>query len=407
MWLKRNAFIFCVILYICSLFFYELGKAWLSVAMISLLIASFLQEPLKQHWKHFLSNRSFLWLTVSVLILPLYFFNSTDVAYYAERLQIRAPFLALPFAFAGIVSLSERTYHKLLTLFVFVAFLVTCGTFLNYLLNQELINESYLRAKVMPSILNHVRLSIMLAMAAYLSYYLFKSNFIWKFKEEKWIFFGISVSLFLFVHFYSVRSGLIALYAAIIVEMIYYIHATRKYKMVSLLLILLVVLLVGAIRFIPTLNNKWTNTLADLRVYQTHAYPNFNSLTTRFISYDAAMAIFKESPWIGCGLGDIKQQSDTYFREHYPMIDTPILPHNQFLFCLASMGIVGIVVFCFSFFAPLLVKQNWSNKILIVHYVILFLSFQTEPMLETQLGVAYSLLFILLPLTQQKIQQQE
>ncbi len=402
MWLKRNFFICCLILYICSLFFYEQGKAWLSIAMFGLLFASFFQDSLYVHWNHFIANKSYVWITLSVFILPLYLFNSSDLHYYYERVQIRAPFFVLPFAFAGISTLSIRSYQKLLSLFVLLSITVALGTFVNYLFHIDTINESYLRAKVMPSILNHVRLSIMLAMGAYISFYLFRENFAWKYKFERWILLGIAACLFLFVHFYSVRSGLIALYAAVFVEIAYYIYKSRNYVKAGLIIFILGSSLLVAVKYVPTLNNKWTNTLVDLNVYQTQGYPNFNSLTTRLISYDAAITIFKASPLLGCGLGDIKTETDNYFKEFYPMIDTPILPHNQFLFCLAAMGIIGLVFFCLTFFFPLFKKRNWSNRILIVHYTILFLSFQTEPMLETQLGVAYSLLFILLPLTQRQ-----
>lgn len=370
--------------------------------MFGLVFSSFAQESLRNHWNYFVANKSYVWLTLSVFILPLYFLNSSDLHYYGERVLIRVPFLVLPFAFAGITLLSGRAYQKLLCLFAFLAFVVALGTFINYLFNIDAINESYLRAKVMPSILNHVRLSIMLAMGAYIAFYLFREKFTWRFPFERWIYLAMAASLFLFVHFYSVRSGLIALYAAVIVEMGYYVYKSRNYAKTGVIVVILISSLLFAVRFVPTLNNKWINTVADLHVYQTKAYPNFNSLTTRLISYDAAIAIFKESPWLGCGLGDIKAQTDSYFKERYPVIETPILPHNQFLFYLAAMGIVGFLFFCFTFFYPLFQKRNWSNRILIVHYAILFLSFQTEPMLETQLGVAYSLFFILLPLTQSR-----
>lgn len=400
MWLKRNSFVFCAIVFICSLFFYELGKAWLSVSMFGIVFSSFFQEPLRNHWNIFVSNKSYVWITLSILILPLYFLNSTDIHYYGERVLMRVPFLVLPFAFAGLTLLYNKAYQKLLCLFVLLSFVVALGTFVNYLFHIDAINESYLRAKVMPSILNHVRLSIMLAMGAYIAFYLFREKFVWKFGVERWVYLGIAMLLFLFVHFYSVRSGLIALYSAVFVEIGYYVYKTGNYTRMVFLILLLFSSLFLAVKFVPTLNNKWVNTVTDLHVYQTKAYPNFNSLTTRLISYDAAIVIFKKSPWLGCGLGDIKTEMDNYFKEFYPMIDTPILPHNQFLFCLASMGIVGFLFFCFTFFYPLFQKRNWSNRILIVHYVILFVSFQTEPMLETQLGVAYSIFFILLPLTQ-------
>lgn len=402
MYWKRASFIFCLVVYFFALFFYEYGKAWISVAMFGLLLSSFLQSPIREHFEDFWNQKSLVVLTFSVFILPLYLLNSSDLHYYFERVQIRAPFLALPFAFAALTSITKHLYHKLLSIFVVLCFVVALGTFIHYLLNIETVNESYLRAKVMPSVLNHVRLSIMIAMGAYLSFYLFRENFSWYHTFERWIFLVIALSLFVFVHLYSVRSGLIALYVAVLVEIGYYVYSTQNYKRSIGILSILLLSAFLSVRFVPTLNNKWVNTLADLKVYQMKGYPNYNSLTTRFISYEAAIAIVKEAPVLGCGLGDIKAESDQYFRTHYPVIDIPILPHNQFLFWLAATGLVGLLFFSATFFFPLFQRRNWSNKILIVHYAILFFSFQTEPMLETQLGVAYSLLFILLPLTQIK-----
>jgi O-antigen ligase len=206
--------------------------------------------------------------------------------------------------------------------------------------------------------------------------------------------------LFLFLHLYSVRSGLVAIYSIIIVELIVQAIRTKRYLLLSGMVSGLFLLFTIAVKFVPTLNNKWVNTTADIQTYLSKGYPNYNSLTTRLISYDAAIAIFRKEPILGCGLGDIKDETDTYFRTNYPMIDIPILPHNEFLFYLAATGIVGLLVFCFTFYFPLFYKRNWRNKILLMQYVVLTVSFMTEPMLETQLGMAFSLLFIMLPLTQ-------
>jgi O-antigen ligase len=279
---------------------------------------------------------------------------------------------------------------------------VACITFGNYLIHYDLINASYLQAKVMPTLINHVRFSIMMAMGCYLSYYLFKKEFVLKFPFEKWIYVGISLFLFIFIHIYSVRSGLLAIYGIILTELIIYIIKSRNYWKPALLAGSLGLILIVLINLTPTLRNKWINTKADISTYLNKGYPNYSSLTTRFISYDAAVSIFSQNIWLGCGLGDIKAESDRYFKTHYPEIDIPILPHNQFLFCLAATGIIGLVLFLITFFYPVFYKRNWKNEVLLMQFVVLFLSFQTEPMLETQLGLAYALLFILLPLTQRE-----
>jgi O-antigen ligase len=238
----------------------------------------------------------------------------------------------------------------------------------------------------------------MAAMACYISYYLMQQKQQATNQTESWIWMGVLVYLIIFLHLFSVRSGLIAFYGVVAVEL--WLNVKQKIGMRKVVFIFtgLLLFLIASIRFIPTLNNKWVNTIADVRVYQNHGYANFNSLTTRFISYEAAITIFKENPLVGCGLGDVKDKTDQYFIEHYPEVETPILPHNQFLFMLAATGLIGMSLFIFLFYSPLLYKSNRRNSLLVVHYVILTLSFMTEPMLETQLGMGYSILFIMLPL---------
>ena len=90
---------------------------------------------------------------------------------------------------------------------------------------------------------------------------------------------------------------------------------------------------------------------------------------------------------------------ERYNRDHPTIAEqNQIIPHNQFIYYLAATGILGVLIFCASFFYPLL--YVWKEKIFsaMVNYIIATLSFMVEPTLETQLGVAVAVTFILLPL---------
>lgn len=399
--LKKQLPVFFLFLLVLSLYLHEMSKALLSISMIGFVLSVFVASGPGAVLKSFIRNKSFVFLALCFIGLLLSYFNSEDSAYYFGRLQIKLPLLLLPIAFAGVV-IDKRKYSTILAFYVLLTFLVAGITFGNYLVNYVSINDSYLKAKVMPTIINHVRFSIMMAMGCYLAYFLYKTGFIFKYSVERWVYLSIVVLLFIFIHIYSVRSGLLALYGIIMIEITIYIVKSKNYWKPALLTGGLAAILIALINLVPTLGNKWINTKEDISVYINNGSPNYNSLTTRAVSYDAALNIFKQHVWFGCGLGNIKKETDLFFHTHYPEIETPILPHNQFLFYLAATGIVGTVFFCVTFFFPLFYKKNRKNEILLIQYVILFLSFQTEPMLETQLGMAYATIFILLPLTQRQ-----
>jgi multidrug transporter EmrE-like cation transporter len=61
-----------------------------------------------------------------------------------------------------------------------------------------------------------------------------------------------------------------------------------------------------------------------------------------------------------------------------------------------------MLLLSFAFFYPIFYFGSSIPTILLAHLLVLFVSFQTEPMIETQLGVAYSIWFWLLPMCRAK-----
>jgi O-antigen ligase len=377
-----------------------MARALVSISMIGILGSIILFNNPKMLLINYFKNIPLLVFSGIFFSLFIFFINSQNSNYAINRVEIKAPIFVLAIAFATIGKIQIRLYKMYLSFFVLLCLLSTFYTISKYLISYDLITESYLKAKIMPSIINHVRYSVVIAMGTYISYYLYIDYKLLA-KKFRYFFLATAFILFIFLHIYSVRSGLVAIYGAVFIEILRYAYKSQKKIRVFSLFLGISIFIISAINLIPTLQNKWINTKLDIMTYYNGGYPNFNSLTTRFISYDAAISIFKEHPLFGCGIGDIKNETDNYFHQYYPMIEIPILPHNQFLFYLAGTGIFGLILFCFCFYFPLFYNNNWRNKILLTHYVMLTLSFMTEPMLETQLGVAFSLLFIFLPLSQE------
>jgi O-antigen ligase len=99
---------------------------------------------------------------------------------------------------------------------------------------------------------------------------------------------------------------------------------------------------------------------------------------------------------IGCGLGDIRDLNTQIFREKYPDVTKPIIPHNQFLYLLAATGILGFLLFLILWIFPLWKFKKIAHPFLWGIYTLMLLAFQVEAVLETQLGVAFCIFLILL-----------
>jgi O-antigen ligase len=339
-------------------------------------------------------------LTFWVLLPSVFYSDNTQFLF--QKWQIAVPYLLLPLALVKIPIFSKTHFYRLYLLYFSSVFLICVFAFVNYLLNQAVINQMYLESKVMPTLVSHhPTFSLMIVFACYVGYYLFQQDGILLFKNEKKLLLVGGIFLFIFLHIFSVRSGLLALYALLFMELLRIAVQTKQVKKV-LIAGLLFIVIGGATMFLsPTVSNKITNTTQDLSNYKNNGSANNQSLSSRIISYKNAFRIAQESSiWFGCGLGDIDDLNQAIFAKEYPDVSKPIDPHNQFLYYYAALGIVGLLIFTLSFYFPLVYKKAYQNRLLFAHYFILTIGFMFEAPFANQLGVAYSAIFIMLPLHQ-------
>jgi len=379
----------------------ESARAFLSIAM-ALLIGVYFYESIRFGKKNQFGKyiRALLVMATGFVVLyALQFYQSENIDALWVRIVIKLPFVILALAVIYAKPIQSSHYYLILKSFVLVVFCVSLLMFINYLFNIEAINTLYAQSSVMPGIINHIRFSIMLAFSVYITYYLlfgtttFEPN-----SKTRKLFMFIFIFLILFVHLYSVRGGILALYTLAAYEFSRTVFTRangKKYIGYSLLILFL---LVVSLFTVPTIKNKLDITLLELQQYSDGKNLNHNSLGKRFASYEIAWDIFKQSPALGCGIGDYEMLNKQMFQQWFPEVEVPILAHNQFLYFLAASGLVGLLIFGLTFFYALLNTRVKYPRLFIAHLLVLFVSFQTEPMLETQLGVAYSALFWILPL---------
>lgn len=375
----------------------EKAPALLSIGMAGQVLSILLLTHPKKLFQAFIKEKSMWIFSISFLFLLLSFFYSTNLPHLLERLKIKVPFLAYALIWPSIGLLSKKQKQLIFYAFTGIVSLTALGILINYLLHFDEINQLYLESKIMPGPINHIRFSLLVVFAICFIYHHIRHELLLQSSVHTKILTGVGIFLMVFLHIYSVRSGLLALYAILFIALINYVVTTKNFKHVMVSMLVIVGIGISSFMISPTMRNKLINTQQDVNVYTNAEDPNYNSLATRMVSYKTGLEIFKEHALFGCGQGDIEDLNAALFKRDYPSVITPIIPHNQFIYYLAATGIVGLIIFALSFTAPLWVNGFYKFEFMQLSYATLILAFQFEAMIETQVGVATTIVMVFIP----------
>ena len=373
------------------------SKFLLTLGMVALVALGLIQKDLKTVWQNFISDKALLTLTSIFLIVLISGLYSENITYLLERLRIKLPFLLLPIALAGLPKFTDKQYFSLLYLFI-ASIIISCiGVGINYAMNFDAINYNIGRSGSIPTPINHIRFSLLVALSFFASVYLYHKNFYLKFPSEKYLLLACALFLLVFVHILSVRSGILALYLAGFALIVRYILLTKRYLIGGIMMLAIIALPILAFQFSPGFRAQ--------AYLMRHNYIEFfirknvgeYSDTQRLASYQMAIEAAKSSPLIGVGAGDIKDATEAAYAAHYPTLDAK-LPHNQFLFFYTATGLIGLVLFTIAFFIPLFDKKRYLDTLFLAFYAIVFTSFMVENTLETAIGAAFFMVFLLIML---------
>ena len=151
-----------------------------------------------------------------------------------------------------------------------------------------------------------------------------------------------------------------------------------------------------AFKTLPSLQSKINYSLWDYGKYKEGRAENYSD-SERIISIMAGMEIYKQSPIIGVGAGDLKDELRAYYTKEHPKLKMK-LPHNQFVTVAASYGLVGLLFFLISIFSPLVYKKNYKNLFFLAFNLFVFGSMLFESTLDTNYGITIYLVFLLIGL---------
>lgn len=382
----------------------------LSLCMFGFGVLAFFQiqfKPFRVQWrpKFIHEFRQFQkeppWYALSLIffIVLLSGLYSDDTAYWLERLRIKVPFLLLPLAFYLIPSIGRATYHKILLAFLAIMCLSSLPIAFDMMREYSQMVLRLQQGQPIPTPGNHIRYSLLLALASLTGVLLLVDQTLTKTKLLRRTLIAVSIYLFIFIHLLAVRSGIAALY---LTSLFFLLRAFwhPRYKVLALgLLVVMILTPVFAYFAIPSFQNRINYMMRDFSQYQSQKWDAYSD-AERILSIRTGLDIAAEHPALGVG-ADLKSQMKERFHKTYDKYSF-IMPHNQFVSVLASHGILGLFLFIIAILAPIWPGAHWDNHYFIALHGIIFSSFLVENTIETSVGVAIYLFFLLVGLNHMK-----
>ena len=135
--------------------------------------------------------------------------------------------------------------------------------------------------------------------------------------------------------------------------------------------------------------------LWEIDQYRQGNNPQGYSVAQRLLYLKAAYSIIREYPVFGTGTGDVQNEFNQYYEEHYPEISQRWRgrAHNQYVTFLLTFGIIGFIIAMVSIFLPPWMEKSWRSYFFIVFFLIALLSMLNEDTLETHTGVSFIMYF--------------
>lgn len=296
---------------------------------------------------------------------------------------IMAPLLVMPFAFSVLPKLRRKDLTLIIFTFSILLLINSSIILLEELSNVKFLIKKISTGKSFETPIHHIRYTLLISLCSWTLLYIAYTEERSKFRN---IFIFLGVFFALILHVFAVKTGLLSWYiiAFVFIALQILKKGFNKYTMASVLAIVLLPLLAYSLS--STLRSKINYTIYDLQHVSESEGINYSD-SKRIYALGIAWDIFLENPVLGVGSGDFDKIQLDRFERAYPET-FPILPHMDWITILASTGVIGLMVFGFSFFSFFFKQKLLQHPLLIVVFVINFVGTLVDNHFLTAAGVA-------------------
>ncbi|MEI6311849.1 MAG: O-antigen ligase family protein [Bacteroidota bacterium] len=326
---------------------------------------------------------------------------STDLSNSFKVITTYSPFLFMPIAFGAIKAFTKKQFIFILYAYTSIVFIATIIILINYFLHYDSINIGLKQGQAIPTPYHeHIRFSLMICFSICSLIYLALKNYsISNMKIEKRIQLIMICCLVICIHVLSVRSGILSLYICLMAIASYIIIYYKKYLLGLCIITFIIIAPIVSYSLIPSVQNKINYMLWDLDQMKNNNAKNYSD-AERITSIVAGWKIVQKHPLIGVGTGDLKQKMNQVYEQDYKWLANKNrkMPHNQWVWLWASNGILGVLSLLFSILYALFYRKQYKNILLICFFIITISSFLYEHTLQTQVGVAFYVVSLLIML---------
>lgn len=364
-----------------------------SVSMLAMVIWGVVsqRDQLKSTIRTIASRPEIVGLSMVFFVVLASGIHSTDSDQWLHEVKIKLPFLILPFAIFLLRPISAAQHRWMHQILIGTVVISSFAVLTAYLGDADDLQRRIGMGQSIPTPIDHIHYSIIMAYAAVTSFLLAVHSKIQRLRVVHTI--G-GLYLFAFLHFLSVRSGIVICYAAIGVSILWYIVAYRRYWSGLALMVSLATLPFVAYQVVPSFKQKIDYMRWDIQQYREGNGNNYSD-AERLMSYEIAIDMIHEAPMFGHGMGDLRKITTELQRTKFGQKDKYIYPHNQYLFVCSGVGLIGGLLFFGGLLTPLVFARRRSVYLLAI-YTMLLLSFLVENTIQRAVITAFFLFFILI-----------
>jgi O-antigen ligase len=322
-----------------------------------------------------------------LILLPviLSFFWSNDKTLWWNAVSVKLPLVTM---MLGLIStpLSAGKWKQITLVFVLIISAGCVWSLLQYIGNHTSMQDAYLRAKLLPTPADddHIRFSWMVVTAIILGIRVVNTPT----NKTKLLLLFLLLFLLAYLHILAAKTGLVTLYTACSLYVLYIIFIQKKWKQGLGLVALVIGVAMLCYYTMPTLRNRIQYVRYDFSNYSKgKTLPGYND-AARWQSIRAGYSITKENPVTGVGFGDMLRAINQWHEKNHPesLAYERFLPANEWLVYGTGSGFPGLLCFTVGF---LLLLYGSSSKTVgsVILSVISLVPFLIDDTLEGQYGV--------------------